>query len=120
VPLSLGDTGGRGLQRINGEERKTRILAKLWREGYVDVRQTNGSGKLASYIAKYITKGGGEVMFNAMRMIRVSGKFPKEIIERGDAAEKLALSYATLKPIREFSGDNIFLGKITKKTYIKP
>ncbi len=119
VPLSLGDTIGRGAAHKNGEERKSRTLAKLWREGYVDVKQTDGSGKLASYISKYITKGAGEIIFNAMRMVRVSGKFPKEILEHGEEAEKLARQYATLKPIREWSGDNIFLGKITKKTYIK-
>ena len=58
VPLSLGDT--RKGRRIisHGDERKTRILAKLWGEGFVDATKTDGSGKLAYYISKYITKGG--------------------------------------------------------------
>ena len=117
VPLSLGDSrqGRRRLQ--DGDERATRVLAKLWGEGFVDALQTDGSPKLAMYISKYITKGAGEVMFNAMRLLRVSRGFPKEIVVRGKVAEELARRYAGQKPDKEWEGDNIFLGKITKKTY---
>jgi hypothetical protein len=120
LPMSLGDSRRGGRVYAHGEERTTRTLAKLWRKGFVDVRKTDGSGKLASYVSKYITKGGGETLFNAMRIVRVSGKFPKEVLEHGEEAEDLARPYATLEPIREWNGDNIFLGKITKRTYIKP
>jgi hypothetical protein len=120
VPLHLGDTrkGRRRLQ--DGEERKTRTLAKLWGEGYVDVLQTDGSGALAGYLTKYITKGAGEPMFNAMRLLRISHGFPKEIVIRGDFAEILRDKYALKKPIKEWSGDHMFLGKITRKTYRLP
>jgi hypothetical protein len=118
VPLCLGDT--RKNRRIisYGDERKTRVLAKLWGEGYVDATKTDGSGRLASYISKYITKGAGETLFNAMRMLRISHGFPKEIVVRGKMAEELAKRYDKQKPMREWSRPNIFLGKITKKTYL--
>jgi hypothetical protein len=117
VPLSLGDTR-KGRRVISyGDERKTRILAKLWGEGYVDATQTDGSGKLALYISKYITKGAGQIIFNAMRLIRVSRGFPKEIILHGWLAEKLQQRYASAKPVREWEKDTPFLGKVTKKTY---
>ncbi len=119
VPLSLGDT--RQGRRIisHGEERSKRILADIWREGYVDATKTDGSGKLAYYISKYITKGGDQVMFNAMRILRISRGFPKEIIIRGEFAEVLAKRYAKQKPIKEWSSPHIFLGKISRKVYIQ-
>ncbi|MDO8571225.1 MAG: hypothetical protein Q7R79_00930 [bacterium] len=117
LPLSLGDT--RIGRRIisHGDERKDRTLAKLWGEGFVDATKTDGSGLLAYYISKYITKGGSQILFNAMRMLRISHGFPKEIIIRDEMAEELAKRYAMQKPIKEWTRPNIFLGEITKKTY---
>lgn len=119
VPLSLGDTRiGRRTVSI-GDERKTRILAKLWGAGFVDARKTDGSPKLAYYISKYINKGGEQVIFNAMRILRISRGFPKELVIRGKLAEELKRRYDKQKPSKEWSGNNIFLGKISKKFYKK-
>jgi len=48
------------------QERSTRRIAKLWGHGFVDVRQSDGSPKLAGYLAKY--------MFKAMYDERLSGQ----------------------------------------------
>ena len=117
VPLSLGDTRANRRVVSYGEERSLRILAKLWGEGFVDARKTDGSGKLAYYLCKYITKGGGEVMFNAMRMLRVSHGFPKEFVIRGPFAEELARRYSDKEPFKQWERMNIFLGMIGKKFY---
>jgi hypothetical protein len=117
VPLSLGDTRQGKRIILHGDERKTRTLAKLWGEGYVDATKTDGSGRLAYYISKYITKGGDQILFNAMRMLRISHGFPKEIVIRGKEAEELAKKYSEKKPIKEWSRMNPFLKMITKKTY---
>jgi hypothetical protein len=119
VPLSLGDTRQGKRIILYGDERKTRTLAKLWGEGYVDATKTDGSGRLAYYISKYITKGGDQILFNAMRMLRISHGFPKEIVIRGKEAEELAKKYSEKKPIKEWSRMNPFLKMITKKTYLK-
>jgi len=37
-------------------ERKNRTIAKLWGQGFVDIVETDNSPKLASYMAKYMTK----------------------------------------------------------------
>lgn len=117
VPLSLGDTCvGRRIISY-GEERSTRVLANLWGEGYVDARKTDGSGKLATYITGYITKGGEQVMFNAMRLLRISHGFPKEIVMRKKVAKRIAEKYAKRKPIYEWHGMNEFVGIINRKTY---
>lgn len=117
LPMSLGDTKiGRRIVAY-GDERKTRVLAKIWGEGYFDVRKTDGSLRLAYYITKYINKGGGETLFNAMRLLRISRGIPKEIVVRGKLARELQRRYADKKTIKEWEGDNIFLGKISRKTY---
>ncbi len=119
VPLSLGDTREGGRIISYGMERKTRVLAKLWGEGFVDARKTDGSPKLGYYISKYIFKGSGQTLFNAMRILRISHGFPKQIELKGWIAEELARRFALRKPIKEWEGENIFLGKISKKTYIQ-
>ena len=110
VPLSLGDTRQGKRCISHGDERKTRTLAKLWGEGFVDATKTNGSGRLAYYISKYITKGGQQILFNAMRMLRISHGFPKEIVVRGKMAEELAKRYSKEKPIKEWTRPSIFMG----------
>lgn len=118
VPLCLGDTKQGKRIISHGDERRTRTLAKLWGEGFVDAIKTDGSGKLAHYISKYITKGSGEVLFNAMRMLRISHGFPKEFVTRDKLiVERVTTLYADKKPYEEWEGDNVFLGKITKKKY---
>lgn len=117
VPMHLGDTrkGRRTIQR--GTERQTRELAQLWMVGYVDVVKTNGSNRLAFYISKYITKAGGELMFNAMRMLRCTRGIPKETIIRGELAKVLEAEYSVKKPVTEWQDKSPFVGETTKKLY---
>lgn len=120
VPLRLGDTR-KGRRIVSyGEERSTRELANIWGEGYVDAVQTDGSERLAYYLAKYITKSGQSVLFNAMRMLRISHGFPSETLIRGDLAVFIKNKYEHKTPVNVWEGENIFLGKITRKTYHLP
>lgn len=118
LPMHLGDTRKGRRILTYGSERKSRTLAKLWGEGFVDATQTDGSIRLAHYVTKYITKTSGETLFNAMRILRISHGFPKEIIVRGLMAEELKRRYINKKPASEWSSEkHLFLGKIIKKTY---
>ncbi|HEY0964236.1 MAG TPA: hypothetical protein VGE31_00360, partial [Candidatus Paceibacterota bacterium] len=119
VPMHLGDTRRNRRTVHRGTERKTRELARLWDVGFVDVRQTDGSDRLAFYISKYITKAAGEMIFNNMRMIRCSRGIPKEIIIKGDLAKALEAEYAEKKPIQTWENDSPYVGKITKKLYFE-
>lgn len=47
-------------------ERNTRALASLWGHGFIDIVKTDGNARLASYLAKYMSK--------AMHDIRLVGK----------------------------------------------
>lgn len=117
LPLYWGDSrkGGRVIRY--GQERKTRYLASLWGEGFVDATTTDGSPRLAVYLSKYVTKACREPIFNAMRMLRISRGFPKEIRIDGQLGQWLADIYFQRTPDHEWEGDSFFLGKITKKWY---
>jgi len=118
VPLSLGDTRVHKRTIVVGEERNTRILAGLWGKGFVDAQQTDGSSGLAYYITGYITKSGGETLFNCMRLLRTSHGFPKETIYRGVVAKKIYRHYDKTKtPFWKFEWDDQFQGKMKKKRY---
>jgi len=43
-------------QEIIDHERDTRFIQRLWSYGYVDIVSTDGSSKLAGYLAKYMSK----------------------------------------------------------------
>jgi len=119
VPLSLGDIWRDRRIVSVGLERKTRVLAKLWGEGWLDCRQTDGSYRLASYISKYVTKSAGHVLFNAQHLLRISQGFPHEFVARDEYGSYFADQVADLgiPPSFEWSVDNDFLGTITKKIY---
>lgn len=117
VPMYFGDTRQGGRTVAYGTERSARVFAGLWASGFVDVVQTDGSDRLAYYLAKYVTKAAGEVMFNAMHLLRISQGFPREIIVRGGMAEVLQQRFLARETFDEWEGDSLFLGHITKKRY---
>lgn len=118
LPMEWGDKRIGGKLIGYGGERENRILASLWKEGFVDCRQTDGSPKLAYYLTKYITKSGQDVIFNQIRLVRVSRGFPKEIVFKGDTAYFLSKVYEQKKvEDRLFEFYNSFLGHIKKKLY---
>lgn len=118
VPLSLGDK--RDGKRITyyGTERQDRTLAALWREGFVDCLQTDGSYRLAGYLSKYVTKGGGHDILTPMRLLRVSHGFPHEIVVRDEyLVSKLLPSLKNRLPVAHWEQVSPFLGKISKTKY---
>lgn len=80
-------------------ERNTRRIAKQWGWGFVDVRPTDGSPKLATYIAKY--------MFKALWDKRLGGKksysATRNLVRSVSIKSKTAVAYIE----REISGDRI-------------
>lgn len=124
VPLCYGDSR-EGKRRVpNGQERRDRTFAKLWGVGFVDCLQTDGSSRLAGYLAKYILKGsygtGGasNIIFNGSKLIRISQGFPREIVIRGSLALDLQDYYSYKVPSHVWSTEqHQFLGRIERKTY---
>lgn len=43
-------------ERVVGEERQTRVVAKMWKRGFVDMIITDGNEKISTYLSKYMAK----------------------------------------------------------------
>jgi len=118
VPLSLGDKRDGKRVTSYGTERYDRTLASLWREGFVDALQTDGSYRLAGYLSKYVTKGGGHILFAPMRLLRVSHGFSREIVVRDEyLISKVLSKLENKRPASHYEFISPFLGKISKTKY---
>lgn len=71
--------------RVHLEERYTRTIASLWKQGFVFIKETDGNEKLSSYLAKYMVKAindrrlmGKKAYFASRNVIRpiISSGFP--------------------------------------------
>jgi len=101
-----------------GRERSERVFRGLWGVGFVDLRQTDGSPRLAYYLSKYINKSTAEPFLTPVRLIRSSKNFPKEITVRGLLAEELNNRLKkNNKPVYYCDMNTAFLGKISKTFY---
>jgi hypothetical protein len=123
LPPSLGDIKKSRRTIFIGTERTDRGIAKLWREGFVDLQQTDGSVGLAYYLVKYLNKEAGHLLFVGMRVPRVSHGFPKPLEYRGEHAEYITSKLSDLKPERQWQSPddsklNEFFGRITKSYYV--
>jgi len=100
-------------------ERETRRIARLWLYGFCDITPTDGHPKIASYMAKYLSK--------SMSDIRLCGKkayFATRNILRPMSYGSTSLPLEELidqdLPIaQKYDCDTIFLGRMYYKRYQK-
>jgi len=69
-------------QNLAQEERRTRLVASLWGLGFVDVYRTDGDEKLASYLAKYMSKGHDDVRLFEQKTYRCSRNVLRPVVEK--------------------------------------
>lgn len=96
-----------------GRERTTRRIANIWGQGFVDLRATDGSLRLANYVAKYMQKAPvGLRAYYATSGIKRPQKvsFSEEQLQR-------FLSSGSMKVLKEFSFRSYWLGEVKKITY---
>jgi len=117
LPLSWGDKRGGKKLFSRGWERKTRVFAYHWGEGFVDLRQTDGSPRLGSYLAKYILKHADNPLFAGVRLVRLSRGMPKHWEARGEAAFLASENLVRKLPSRQFSALTPYLGYLQKLWY---
>lgn len=117
LPLSWGDTREGKRTVRTGSERRHRKLAALWGSGWLDCCKTDGSARVVSYAAKYVTKNVGDSFFAGTRLVRVSHGFPRGVELRGKFAAFLADRYAQLQPIKQFATISEYVGLLTKQWY---
>ncbi len=103
------------------QERNTRRIQNLWQAGYVDCISTDGSPKLATYLAKYMSKAMhderlvGKRAYSASRNVMrpLSLTSPTTI---NHACEIWGIDEST-KPTQEREYDAHFMGRCKYKTY---
>jgi len=100
-------------------ERKTRVLADIWGYGYCDLMKTDGSPRLAIYLAKYFLKGAfllpeSSKFFsasrNCKRPTKLSGRDVNNVLWSIPVDKRLAPSQ-----VREY--DTKYLGRCVYKRY---
>jgi len=118
-------------------ERTTRTFAQLWGHGFIDIRPSDGSPKLAGYLAKYMSKAlyderlSGKKSYSAsrslMRSVPLKSKTAVAIIEREIAGDRLQPDGSflvgvdiPLLPEKEKRYTTRWMGECNYKVYIFP
>lgn len=68
---------------VVAEERSTRLVAKLWGKGYVDLKVTDGNPKLISYLCKYMAKSFSDKRLLGKRAYSCTYNVLRPIINKG-------------------------------------
>jgi len=99
-----------------GRERHTRLVASLWEAGFVDLVETDGSVKLALYLAKYFRKGLMDPRLFGKKLYTTSRNITKPKIDK-DAllSDYPEISTATVLQKKEYSTQ--WLGMVDYKQY---
>jgi len=100
-----------------GSERSSRFLASLWVNGFVDVVRTDGSSRLAGYLAKYMEKA-SQYLPSSVRSYNFSNAFPKVTVLKG-TDEVLLQKFQKGVPLYESRYQAPWLGGVIVKTYVR-
>lgn len=105
------------------QERSTRYIASLWGKGFVDVISTDGSPKLATYLAKYMSKAlqdirligkrGYSASHNVMRPVSLNTPF-----QIAFARDNWEIGGVDNPPTKERKYDTKWLGRCDYKQYL--
>jgi len=63
-------------------ERRTRLVATLWGKGFVDLKETDGHAKIASYLSKYMSKVFVDERLAGKKAYTTSRNIKRPIIEK--------------------------------------
>ena len=95
------------------QERKERIIQSFWGHGYVDLELTDGSDKLAGYLAKYMAKAFVDTRLKNKKAYVASRNISRPVVDKYTLT--LASLYLYLDPndvpIYEKEYDTAWLGK---------
>jgi len=99
-----------------GTERRTRMVAGLWGAGFVDLQDTDGSPKLAGYLAKYFSKGLMDERLFGKKLYTTSRDIVKVKVDKDAVlSDYPELSTATVLQKKEY--DTHWVGKVDYKQY---
>jgi len=101
------------------EERSTRNLQRIWLRGYLDIRPSDGSPKLATYMAKYLFKALSDKRYGHRKAYSASRNVMRPVLyKNGEAANYMDLmQLSTLDPLQEKEYKTQYLGRANYKQY---
>jgi len=104
------------------QERATRRIASIWGHGYVDIIPTDGSPKLATYLAKYLSKGMSDERTLGKRAYCASRNVLRPVSLSSPSAidiflEEAGISTGEVPCIREHVHGTQWLGRAVYKAY---
>jgi hypothetical protein len=112
-------------ESVYQEERHTRLVAGLWKHGFVYMKETDGHEKLSSYLTKYMAKSFIDYRLKNQKAYVCSKNMKRPVIESG--LSNFAMSIMSedwgidkMKPTKEKSYETKWLGKADHKTYTLP
>lgn len=94
-------------------ERATRLVASLWKQGFIDLIETDGHEKLAHYIAKYMGKAQSDSRFFGQKAYICSSNIIRPFIDK----KPIFLAYeheyqlSTITPLLEKDFYSYWLGE---------
>lgn len=97
-------------------ERSTRLFAKFWGKGFVDVIQTDGSQKLSTYLAKYMAKAFIDERLISKKAYTCSRNLKRPVIDKNTMIMPYYHGYngidlSTALNLQDRSYDTYWLGK---------
>lgn len=104
-------------------ERSTRLVASLWGKGFVDLAVTNGSDKLATYLAKYLSKTYTDPRLFGMKAYIASRNVKRPYIDRGAIlssywyTERDGIDLSTAICVHQHEYDTQFYGRAIYKRF---
>jgi len=100
-------------------ERSTRMVASLWKQGFVDLIQTDGHEKIAGYMAKYMKKAFKDPRLFGYKAYIASRNCKRPIVEK--RAIVIATVYehdlSTVEPLQDIKYLTQWLGECRHRLY---
>jgi len=107
-------------KEVFAEERQKRTVALLWKQGYVFLKETDGSEKLSFYLSKYMTKAFLDSRLKNQKCYVTSRNIQRPIVECVAHVYSIVVAYGFDQPLvtREFPTK--WLGKCMFSLYKIP
>lgn len=100
-------------------ERSSRMVARLWKQGFVDLIDTDGHEKLAGYMAKYMRKAFMDKRLFGKKAYVVSRNIIRPVIDKKPILWALDIKYglSTLEPLQDRTFYTNWLGEGNYKLF---
>lgn len=105
-------------KELASTERRTRLVARIWNKGFVDLVETDGNHKIAGYLSKYMAKTFCDPRLKGKKAYTASRNIKRPVVEKNAFLEPLFMGglqdvpdLSTAELVIEKEYDTVWLGK---------